>query len=291
MCTFRHYDADFLYIINTNMMHTTQMNKCVACCLTLRNCGKYLDEIFSNLDLLSTLFTNFNVICVYDNCSDDTEHLLLKYHKRSRYRVCLFNNVNNNHPFRTVRIANSRNMCLKIMKSRLNTEYHFVIDADDVNVLKWDMYLIIYYLNTDDCLSFNRSHYYDIWALSYNDHKHHCWGFNSGHIIVDHMARDIVAKLHKLKDYELFECFSAFNGFAIYRTNKFDNVMYDGTYTMFKSLFSNEEREILLNKLKMELNDDTISFNDYEECCEHLFYHISSITKNNARIRISNKIL
>ena len=270
-----------------------KIDKCVACCLSMRNTGKYLDKIVSNLDSLSTLFTNFNVICVFDNCSDNTEDLLIEYKKKSTYNVFVVHNINNHHPLRTVRIANSRNMGLHIMKNNLNADFHFCIDADDVNVLKWDVDLIKYYLNTDDwdCLSFNRPHYYDIWALSFDDYKHHCWGFFNGELVVNHMAHVIVNELNKLKDYELFECFSAFNGFAIYRTNKFDNVMYDGTYTSFKSLFSDEERVKTLNKLKMELSD-AVSFNDgLEECCEHLFYHISSIKKNNARIRISKKIL
>ena len=272
-----------------------KIEKSVACCMAIRNCAKFLDKIFLNLDLLSEIFTNFNVICVYDNCSDNTEELLIKYKEKSKFNVFLYHNINNTDSARTVRIANSRNMCLNIMNSNLNVDFHFVIDADNVNILKWDINIIKYYLNTDDwdCLTFNRHYYYDIWALLFDDFKHHCWGFNSYGLhnnIVNYIQKNIVNKLKKINNYELLECHSAFNGFAIYRTNKFNNILYNGTYKECKTLISDNERMITLNKIKKELNNYSISIDEKcIECCEHIYYHLSAIRNNNARIRISNK--
>jgi len=270
-----------------------KIDKNVACCLAIRNCGQYLNKIFKNLDLLSEHFINFYVICVYDNCNDNTEQLLNEYKKKSTFKVLLFHNKNNKSNLRTVRIANSRNICLDIIENTLNIDFHFVIDADNVNILKWDIDLIKYYLNTDDwdCLSFNRKSYYDIWALLYDNYKHHCWGFKNSQAVVNFMRKDIVNKLNKLKDYELYNCLSAFNGFAIYRTNIFNNMRYDGTYLKFKTLVTDKERIITLNKLRTIMNNKLININNYQQHCEHLYYHLSAIKNNNARIRISKKIL
>ena len=55
-----------------------------------------------------------------------------------------------------------------------------MIDADNVNISPWKISNITKYLDNDDwdSLSFNRSRYYDIWALLYGNIRHHCWGYN-----------------------------------------------------------------------------------------------------------------
>jgi GR25 family glycosyltransferase involved in LPS biosynthesis len=283
----------FFPTIDNIICKDKSQNKTVVCCLVIKNCGKYLNDIFNNLNLLSEQFINFYVICVYDNCNDNSEQLLNEYKNKSKFRVLLYNYNNNNSNFTTVRIANARNMCLDIMNQHFDVDFHFVIDCDDVNVLKWDIDLFKYYLNNDewDCLSFNRPVYYDIWGLLYGEYKHHCWGFKNDSVnVVNHIRQDITNKLNRLNGYELFECLSAFNGFAIYRTKKFINVRYDGSYAKLKSLISDEERMITLNKLKIEMNNNLLEINNnFIECCEHLYYHISAIKNNNARIRISKK--
>ena len=277
-------------------MQNIKINKKVACCLAIRNCGNYLDNIFQNLNSLSEHFINFYVICVYDNCSDNTENLLIEYSKKSTFKVLLFHNVNNNSEMRTVRIANSRNMCVNIMNSNFIVDFHIMMDADNVNILKWDIDLIKYYLHTNnwDCLSFNRPNYYDIWALLYDNYKHHCWGFYGNSVdVAGCMTHNITNKLNKLNDYDLFECLSAFNGFAIYRTNKFNNIQYDGTYAKFKHLITDEERIITLNHVKKQLNNNSVLINNNNDgdFCEHLYYHVSAIKHNNAWNRHSNKML
>ena len=97
---------------------------------------------------------------------------------------------------------------------------------------------------------------------------------------------DISQKLNTLNEYELFECRSAFNGFAIYRTSVFKDIVYDGTYDAYKTLISEEEQLHTLTHLHQTLNIHLV-INEIFDCCEHLFYHVSAIQKNNARIRIS----
>jgi hypothetical protein len=176
-----------------------------------------------------------------------------------------------------------------------NVDYHIFIDADEVNIKKWKVKSIVDSFNDDrwDALSFNKQPYYDVWALMYQDYKHHCLGFYEDSIEVTNFLRnDIQKKIKELKEDELFECWSAFNGFCIYRTNKFIDIRYDSYYKNLKNLISDEERNITLQKINTSLNKNfRIDNNLSIESCEHLYYHISAIKRNNAKIRISKKIL
>lgn len=275
------------------------IDKKVVCCLCVRNCAQYLNTVFENLDLLSSLFTKFYVIFVYDNCNDGSENLLFQYKKRSKFKVYVVHNYNNNIEYRTFRIANSRNLCLSIIYNEIKSvDFHFMIDADNENLEKWNTEVIEKYLQDDnwDALSFSRrKFYYDVWALSFDEYKHHCWGFGDtfqGIQVCTKMGGEITSKLNSLKDYQLLECWSAFNGFAIYRTYKFRNVKYDGSYQSVKNVISNEEREVTLNKLRIELGIPFLFINENcIECCEHVYFHFSAIQKNNARIRISKQFM
>ena len=288
------------------------MNKNIVCCLCVRNCEKYLKDIFRNLDLLGNTLEclNFYIIFVYDNCIDNSAILINEYKKNSKFKVIVINNENNNSEFRPVRIANSRNICLYIIENKIkNIDFHIFIDADDVNISIWDVDIIKGYIdnadnindtnndtnnnyNNDwDILSFNRYNYYDIWALLYEDFKHQCWGFNT-EIVITHMQTDIENKLKNMDDNKLFECYSAFNGFAIYRTKKLNKIFYDGTYDSYKNLFNEEEKIKTINKFKTKsslLNNLYIIHR--EDCCEHLYYNIMATRNNNARVKISKKIL
>jgi hypothetical protein len=166
-----------------------------------------------------------------------------------------------------------------------------MIDADDVNVNPWDIRVILSSLKRDDwdSLSFNRKHYYDIWALLYGQMQHNCWGFGKkSRKIIKYLEYDIKDKLNKLKDNELFECYSAFNGFGIYRTAKFKGIHYDGTVNKYETIVRNQNKISTLQHFKNILNDQNISLiYEMKGSCEHLYYHLSAIRDNNVRIRIS----
>lgn len=143
----------------------------IACCLCVRDFGKYLPQVFDNLDLLRSEFINFNAIFIYDNCINNSVVLLEQYKNKSYYKVIL-TNIPNHSFYRTIRIAVARNKGLSIIYKELkNIDYHIMIDADSSNTTKWDIDFIKYYLNMNswNAISFNRSDYYDIWALMYDD--------------------------------------------------------------------------------------------------------------------------
>lgn len=267
----------------------------VACCLTVKNCYPYLPKIFQNLDLLRKQFKFFYVIFVYDNCTDNSQTLLEEYKKISDFDVYIIHNIGNDSHHRTVRIANSRNKCLDVIYNVINhIDFHIMIDADDVNISKWNIELIRNYIHNDnnnwDALSFNRSNgYYDIWALLYENIRHHCWGYTDNlREIISYMTCLLVDNLNIIPKGSLFECLSAFNGLAMYRTKVFANCTYDGLYKNIKSLISDIERIETVTFLENKLNINLFSIDENQiEHCEHIFYHLSAIKNNNARIRIS----
>lgn len=284
---------------NNNSKDNSKIDKSIVCCLCVRDCARFLPYIFNNLNRLSVYFTNFKVVFVYDNCLDNSEALLNDYKNRSTFEVFVIHNVNNNSPHRTVRIANSRNKCLNIVYDVIkDVDYHIMIDADDVNANAWNIDLLLYYLNSEidswDALSFNRKEYYDIWALLYDNYKYHCWGFGYfSRPVINFMRNDIEKKLINLKDKDdLFECFSAFNGFAIYKTKRFLNIKYDGYSNNFNKLLSRDEIINTILTLRSDTNIPGLNIsNDNYEACEHLYYHLTAIRDNNARMRISKECL
>ena len=85
--------------------------------------------------------------------------------------------------------------------------------------------------------------------------------------------------INKTPKNQLIPCLSAFNGFAIYRTNKFLNCVYNGHYQ------TDYIPQNLLDENKI-FAGNYIS-NQNKEDCEHRFFHFSAFFKNGARIRIS----
>lgn len=269
---------------------------------TIRNCARYLEHIFKNIDSLYQ-FHDVHCIFVYDNCTDNSADLLRNYSKKHPDTITIEELESNNSPLRTVRIAVGRNRCLEIMETKEDTmAKHFImLDMDDVNVKPWKMQVINNYLdnfdNDDwDAISFSREPYYDIWALMIDDFYHHVWGFGpwSPHL-VKYMKDYMKIKIN-ICQTNSFPCRSAFNGFAIYKTEKFKNIRYDGTFSNFEknNFISVEEKKKCLEKYKrytknpaIVMKQCSLPFLKEDEHCEHLFFHNMAIQKNNAVIKIS----
>lgn len=266
----------------------------IALCFCVRNCETYLPYIFKNIERLQTLDINVYSIFVFDNCTDNSERLLRNYHLKHMDSVVV-KHIRNKSPYRTVRIANARNACLDVVYNKLeNISYHIMIDADDVNSNPWNIKVIQDYLtNFDndnwDCISFHRKHYYDIWALQYDNFKHHCWGFgDKSKQVVQFIYKDITNRLNSLEVNSMY-VMSAFNGFCIYRTDRFEGFYYDGLYENVKQLFTDSERKQTVDVLKKNnIIANTLDYISKEwmqyglqkpECCEHIFYHLSAYRK------------
>ncbi len=294
--------------------------------MVCRNCEKHLEKIFENLKQLEK-YTPYLII-EYDNCEDSTEQLIKEYTKNIKMNVRIISIKNNNSIFRTERISIARNTCLDFLDT-IETDFHIMIDSDAINTRKWNIDIIDYYLSRDDwdCISFNgdnsnetTGYYYDKWALNIDDFRWHCWGFGNMSAIVSKGLENYINE--KLNNNSEVECHSAFNGFAIYRTEKFKGIRYKGLISniepnFFKKKDINKSIEfvnklpeiIYYNKKRRDMvkiyyplnsvknNSDIFKvlygFQSIypDEICEHIYYNISAKRKNGAIIKISNKNL
>ena len=97
--------------------------------------------------------------------------------------------------------------------------------------------------------------------------------------IIYFIKNDITTKLNNLKENEYYNVYSAFNGFAIYKTQKYFND--EQINNMIKYLNSQKIKDIRTN----------ICIHRIKENCEHISFHLDSIRKNNAKIMITKDIL
>ena len=258
----------------------------MKCCIcgTVRNCGKYLDKIFENMDLLGGLFEDYAVILYYDVSKDDTLSKLQEYEGRSN-KVNIYINEEQLLPYRTWRIAKGRNKCLDIISEKYKDyDFFIMMDCDNRCAKNMNLDLLEGYLKRSDWdgLSFNHPDaYYDTWALSKIPFVLSCHHFTN-----TLQGQDLIKRLiQTTPKNQLISCLSAFNGFAIYRTNKFVNCKYDG-HLRFDYI---PKKLIDLNIKyagKMHFNKNTQDDKRMEDC-EHRHFHFEAVMKNNARMRIA----
>jgi hypothetical protein len=270
----------------------------MKCCICgpVRNCGKFLDKVFSNIEKIGSLFADYQIIIYYDESNDNTLDKLKEYQEKNP-RLFFYVNKVLTSKYRTHRLATARNFCLDYVKKNCDIkEYPFFImmDFDDVNAKDVRPEILRSYLSRNDwdALSFNTyPRYYDVWALSiypytfsYNHFEHSA--IHNADIIINYVEK----LLNKLKPGQLLRCISSFNGFSIYRTNKFINTYYDGRIRIDL---------IPRNYLNahMKAAKSPVIFKDYGhvkgayEDCEHRPFHIQAINKDNARIMITKDVL
>jgi len=168
------------------------------------------------------------------------------------------------------------------------------MDTDNVNCKEVNLEPLKNSLKREDWdgLSFNTSpHYYDIWGLSiwpYCFSYNHFYNNFKYHTIIRNY---IMARLTSLKPGQLLPCISSFNGFSIYRTNKFLNAYYDGNVRT--DLFPQH----LLDAHAAAQQSRGLVYKNYGhikgryEDCEHRAFHQMARKINNARIMISPEIV
>jgi hypothetical protein len=277
-------------------------NKRSSCviCLCCRDVEPYIHKIFLNLQRLETLFSTTQIVFFYDKSKDNTLKLLYDYKERFP-NIHIIENKEPLLKYRTHRIAYGRNKLLDYMNTHFNNyEYFIMMDCDDVCINPIKTEIIDKYLvrNDWDGLSFNRPFYYDSWALLYEPFIWDYLGYGKySSTIMYIMIDDITNKLKNMNDNELFPCISAFNGFAIYRKAKFNNIRYDGTRSY--KITENQKKELKKYiyetfNLPVDIKDECWEWLDLTkkpELCEHIPFHVNAIKHNQARIRIAKDYL
>ena len=264
---------------------------CCCICGTVKNCGPYLDRVFDNIKQITKLFRKYVIIIYCDVSTDDTVEKIIKFKKELNIHFHL--NKQYNSPFRTHRLAYGRNYCLNVIRSHyLDYKYFIMMDFDDVNCNKINISpLKKCLLRSDwDAVSFNKTHYYDIWALSVRPYIFSFIHFENSAEVAHKMTEYVKYQLNNLEKDKLLECVSSFNGFMIYNSRSFLNCAYDGNIRLDLIPSKYINTNILINESKIVYNDyKWLSIKD--EDCEHRSFHILAKTNNNAKLFISPEIL
>jgi len=281
-------------IENTLFYNTIIENNCYICGCIL-NGEDYLKNVFNNIKKIGEIFHHYKIIIAYEKSKDKTLDILyeLKDELKCEFEIIINNNAISE--CNTLNISNARNSILEYIRNDNNDSYQYFImmDLDDVCEKEINVNILKKYLKYHnwDSLSFNKKDYYDIWALSIRPFVTSCWHWNKtqmGSSYIEDIIKDyITKKLNNLDKNDLLECYSAFNGFAIYCKDKFINCNYDNNIFKSHALLDNQyiiENKNELNKLTEK---DNILYMNLLEDCEHRYFHLSAMQKNNAKNMIS----
>lgn len=264
------------------------------CCIcgTVKNCEKYLHDVFYNIKKISTLFNKCTIIIYYDDSNDKTYEKLQKY--RNKFNMVIYHNKTFRSPHRTHRLANGRNICIDIMNRHFSDyKYFIMMDFDDVCSKPINLEVLKSSLENEsswDSLSFNRNHYYDIWALSIRPYNISFAHFDNPTEVYHKMVHHVKNGLQSLEPGQYLQCISAFNGFSIYKTANFLNCKYDGKLRLDLLPLKYISETIKETKSEIVFKDTDWLHSEHEDC-EHRSFHLHAILKNKARIRISPQIL
>lgn len=271
----------------------------VECCICgpAKNCGPFIHKVLENAEKIGSLFKDYIILVFYDESSDDTLVKLKEYREKNPKLIFYVNSFALSK-YRTHNIAYARNHCVNFVTANIDKYPFFIMmDFDDVNCKNVNPSLLPKYfdertVNKWDALSFNTSpKYYDIWGLSIFPY---CFSYNHFENTTHHnygvIQNYITNKLNALVVGQLLSCISSFNGFSIYKTEKFLNCMYDGrvrldiTPKKYVLAHSKAAKSRLIFKHYGHIDGK-------REDCEHRAFHIMAKQKNGAKIRISPETL
>ena len=274
------------------------MNCCI--CGPVKNCGPYLLKVLENMEKIGSVFEDYQIIIYYDKSNDNTLDILKEY-QNNNPKMIFYINENLVSQFRTHNIAIARNFCLNYVKQNKNKYPFFIMmDCDEVNCKEVNTDILKKYLyqNNWDGLSFNTDpKYYDIWGLSiypfcfsYNHFENNVKYYN----IIQNWIDELLKKA--ALENKLLECISSFNGFSIYKTNKFLNTYYDGRIRLDLIPKTNLEAHKKVTRSKLVFKqyfkpDGKINVDGRYEDCEHRAFHIQAIQNSGSRILISPEVL
>ena len=266
-------------------------------CGPIRNCAKYIPQVINNMLALGTLFEEFVIIFSYDISFDKTLQIL-KHYQHNIPNMIVYENPSPMLLYRTHRIAKARNECLHIARTKYPSyDYMIMMDCDNVNSKRMNLSVVSASLKdtTWDALSFMTSPvYYDIWALSIVPYMFSYNHFDKSYEQYYVIQRHVTQLLRQRKGY--LPCLSAFNGFGLYRLNKFKNCLYDGRVNLsllprhFMQMHSNAAK----SRIIFRIYKDRLGFvnvNGMFEDCEHRAFHAQGIFKNGANIFISPEVV
>lgn len=257
------------------------------------NNAKFIPHIMTNILNLVGDFEDYMLLFAYDDSSDNTLEVLNAY-KRHKFgdKMEILVNPNPRSKNRSLNLCNARNWIherIEELNETRNWEYFILLDCDEVcstPMIKQNI-MPFFDRNDWDCLTFNRQDYYDIWALAFDHYVIPCWAWKSAsrHVIAK-MMKTIMEKLGQMTDKtQLLECETAFNGFAIYRTEKFKGCKYAWKMPELTTYDTDSVQKCMV-EFNTGLPHDILVDGERDDC-EHRSFHKSAREMHGARICIS----
>lgn len=259
----------------------------------------------------SKLFHKVTVVAFYDFSSDNSHLILEKFKKvyervrAADFKMTIIDNTNgrkvcmdfgseNNavvrilDTSRTARIAVARNGILHFIrglhKKGFPHKYFIMMDSNEYACVgRINIPTLCSALERSDewdSVSFNReAGYYDYWALSYDKYIYSIYHVVNRDETIHNIRRDFEVKLNNAKNtkndnknYNFIPVYSSYDGFAIYKSDKFLNCSYSSNIDI---------RLFPKNLLPKQI------INKFTNDCEHRKFHLEAIKKNKARIVVS----
>jgi hypothetical protein len=286
--------------------------ECCVIGLCVYNNEPGLPSVLSNIVKImeSNLFYKVTVVAFYDNSSDNSYSILETFKNKyeslcaDTFKMIIVNNTNSRKmrmdfgsgsnsvtrvldSSRTARIALARNGILHVIrglhKREFLNKYFIMMDSNE--------YACVGQINIPtlcsalersdewDSVSFNReAGYYDYWALSYDPYIYSIYHVMNKNETIHNIREDFEKKLkyanskNDNKNYDFIPVYSSYDGFAIYKSDKFLNCSYSSNIDI--RLFP---KKLLPPKIMNKFTND----------CEHRKFHLEAIKKNKARIVVS----
>ena len=285
---------------------------CVVIGLCVCNNELGLPSVLSNIVKImeSNLFYKVTVVAFYDNSSDNSYSILETFKNKyeslcaDTFKMIIVNNTNSRKmrmdfgsgsnsvtrvldSSRTARIALARNGILHVIrglhKKGFFNKYFIMMDSNE--------YACVGQINIPtlcsalersdewDSVSFNReAGYYDYWALSYDPYIYSIYHVMNKNETIHNIRENFEKKLkyanskNDNKNYDFIPVYSSYDGFAIYKSDKFLNCSYSSNIDI--TLFP---KKLLPPQIINKFTND----------CEHRKFHLEAIKKNKARIVVS----
>ena len=286
--------------------------ECCVIGLCVYNNEPGLPSVLSNIVKImeSNLFYKVTVVAFYDNSSDNSYSILETFKNKyeslcaDTFKMIIVNNTNSRKmrmdfgsgsnsitrvmdSSRTARIALARNGILHVIrglhKRGFFNKYFIMMDSNE--------YACVGQINIPtlcsalersdewDSVSFNReAGYYDYWALSYDPYIYSIYHVMNKNETIHNIRENFEKKLkyanskNDNKNYDFIPVYSSYDGFAIYKSDKFLNCSYSSNIDI--RLFP---KKLLPPKIMNKFTND----------CEHRKFHLEAIKKNKARIVVS----
>jgi len=287
-------------------MKENRKNISVVVCFCIYNNEVGLTYCLKNLEAIRHIFHRMVINVVYDISEDDSYQILMDFNKKNKNKPMIEKipvNIVINTPKKNSKnqnIVRCRNMLLDMMrKSYSHYDYFIMMDTNEYSCIGHINVQLMYNImhpeenqsendiSNYDAITFDReAGYYDWWALSFDPFIYSFNHINNSSKVNVQMSKMFTHILHDYRIHfpdEVIPVYSAFNGFAIYKTKKFLNCSYSSDIEM--DLFPKHVIHKLIYITKSSI------YSHFKDDCEHRKFHLEAIRKNNAKIGVSTKYM